>query len=301
MSSRPTSSEPRLVLIARNPTAGRGSSSTRIADLAKCLETCSFDVMVESDLTQITRIAREVKSAGNLKAIVCAGGDGTIRLIANHLGTEFDYAVFPLGTENLLAKHFRISGDVNSFCQMIQAGIRQRIDAGRANDQLFLIMVSCGFDAEVVDKLHRSRVGHIRHSSYFAPVIQTIFNYRFPQLQITVDGQQLAAARWAFVFNLPRYAMNLALAPMARGNDGLLDLKTFHRGNFLNGLLNFFSVLLRRDQKWKLSQHTTGQTIEITSESPVAYQIDGDLGGHLPVKIEILPAYLSLFTPAPLK
>jgi diacylglycerol kinase (ATP) len=206
-----------------------------------------------------------------------------------------------LGTENLLAKHFQISGDVKSFCQMIQAGIKQRIDAGRANDQLFLIMVSCGFDAEVVDKLHRTRVGHIRHSSYFSPVLKTICSYRFPKLQIAVDGQQLSAARWAFVFNLPRYAMNLPLAPMALGNDGLLDLKTFHRGNFLNGLLNYFSVLMRRDQKWKLSKHTTGKIVEITSESPVAYQIDGDLGGHLPVKIEILPAYLSLFTPAPLK
>ncbi len=301
MSSQSTNSEPRLVLIARNPTAGRGSSANRITDLATGLEKCGFEVVVESNLEQITQIAREVKTAGNLRTIVGAGGDGTIRLIASHLGSEFDYAVFPLGTENLLAKHFRISGDAESFCRMIQSDHRQRIDVGRANGQLFLIMVSCGFDAEVVDKLQRNRVGHIRHSSYLSPVLKTIWNYRFPSLQINVDGQEVAAAKWVFVFNLPKYAMNLQLAPTAKGNDGLLDLKTFHRGNFWNGLLNYFSVLLRRDQKWKFSQHTTGKEIKISSETPVAFQIDGDLGGHLPVKIEILPAYLSLFTPENVK
>jgi diacylglycerol kinase family enzyme len=38
--------------------------------------------------------------------------------------------------------------------------------------------------------------------------------------------------------------------------------------------------------------------LRITSEEQVPYQLDGDLGGFLPVEIEILPMRMTLLVPS---
>ena len=74
MSNLPPRYDPRLVLIARNPTAGRGPSADRVTSLARALEARGFEVVVESNLEQISEIAKRVREQHNLRAVVCAGG-----------------------------------------------------------------------------------------------------------------------------------------------------------------------------------------------------------------------------------
>jgi diacylglycerol kinase (ATP) len=290
-------SELNLVILAANPRAGTGTKKHLLAELADGLAQHGFTVETTSDLETLNSLVKSGTSSRSLRGVVACGGDGTVRLLADRLGASIPLTVFPMGTENLLAKHLEISTDIQKFCQMMVANRRIRFDAGRANGQLFLVMVSAGFDADVVRRLHSERRGPIRHTSYFGPLWYAIFGYRFPQMTLLVDDVEIEPARWAFIFNLPRYAMNLPLAPTARGDDGWLDLKAFPKGNFWHGLTIFFSVLLRRDERWAHSRHVLGKVFELTSRESVPYQIDGDVGGELPLRVEILPAYLELIAP----
>ncbi len=130
-------------------------------------------------------------------------------------------SVFPLGTANLLAKYLGIQADIPSYCQTLLAGHTVQLDAGRANDRIFLLMAGCGFDGEVVEQLHRVRVGHISMWNYLKPILAAIRSYEYPELRIechdvpTAHDPRLVrlAARWAFVVNLPRYAAGLQFAP----------------------------------------------------------------------------------------
>ncbi len=282
----------RAVLIAVNPQAGAEKTEFAAIRLEQILSGGGFQVEIESD---IDKIRDAVESRDDLRAVVAAGGDGTIGLLANHLPAATTFAILPQGTENLLAKHLQIPSDPESVAELIMRGEVAALDAGRANGKLFLVMASCGFDADVVRRVHRERKGNIRHWAYAKPIINSIRNYRYPTVSIYCQGEDKPIrAKWAFVFNVPRYAMGLPIAEDADSTDGLLDLCAFRGGNLINGLVYLAGVLIRRHRRWRDTQMARSKLIRIESDDEVPYQLDGDPGGYLPLELEAVPRRLNM-------
>lgn len=293
-----------VVIISRNPNSGAFDTRAKVQALDEALAKHGFIVR---QLTDIDQVVAEVEAYsisghqdvdGRLVAVVAAGGDGTVSLLANRLPASTPIAIMPLGTENLLAKHLTIKSDPQLVAKMIVEERSISIDAGRANGKLFLVMASCGFDADVVERLHSNRKGHIRHWSYTLPIIRSIWNYRYPEIRVLVDGQPTdQPIRWGFVFNVPRYAMNLPIKADADAHDGRLDLVTFSGGGLIRGLYYMFTVLIRRHLTWATGRTETFTRLRLESDQPVPFQLDGDPGGHLPLEIEVLPQFLRLIVP----
>jgi diacylglycerol kinase (ATP) len=140
--------------------------------------------------------------------------------------------------------------------------------------------------------------GHIRHWSYFPPFFRALRHYRFPLLRIVTDlRDRPLEVRWAWIFNVPRYAIGLRFVPDADDQDGRLDLATFRDGGVLKGLVYFCGVVTGRHRRWSDWQVERARRIEITSASEVPYQLDGDPGGSLPLTIEVLPGRLTIIAP----
>jgi diacylglycerol kinase family enzyme len=165
-------------------------------------------------------------------------------------------------------------------------------------------MLSAGFDAAVVRRVEQQRSGHIRKLSYAKPIFETIRSYEYPELRIYSDVSEPSAgtepqirAKWSFVVNLPCYAMGLGIAPDANGTDGVLDVCTFRGGSLWKGLKYLAGVIMGRHENWDDCVTLRAQSIRIESDAHVPYQIDGDMGGYLPVDIEILPQRLTLLVP----
>ena len=247
-------------------------------------------------LTDVRQVKKEVcrlLKRESLRAVVAAGGDGTVSLLANELPLETPLAILPLGTENLLAKFLELKADPVFIAGLIDSGQTVRLDAGRANGKLFLVMASCGFDADVVKRLHSNRKGHIRHWSYAKPIIDAISQYRYPTIRILVDEVPIRlAGKWAFVFNVPRYAMNLPIVEDANALDGRLDLCVFRGGNLIRGLYYLVAILMRQHRGWRETRFQRFKRVRIESDEPVPYQLDGDPGGELPVEIVVQPKFL---------
>jgi diacylglycerol kinase family enzyme len=178
------------------------------------------------------------------------------------------------------------------------------LDAGQANGQLFLLMLGCGFDAEVVRRIHADRTGNITHFSYFKPILDSIRHYSYPELRITAleappdSPPKEVRAAWAFVANLPRYAAGLAIVPDADGTDGCLDVCTFKEGSFLSGLMYLAGVVTGQHRSWSDCVTLRARQLRIEADVPVPYQVDGDPGGYLPVEIQVVPQRLTLLVPA---
>ena len=99
------------------------------------------------------------------------------------------------------------------------------------------------------------------------------------------------------VFNLPCYAAGLAIAPGASGHDGELDVIAFHRGSILVGLRYLAGIWLGRHLKFADITRRRGKVIEISSQSRVPFQLDGDYAGRLPLRIATLPGQVHLLVP----
>jgi len=305
-------SEARRVLVVVNPTAGAGARGGRVESLRERLEQQGLVVEIVGDLGALTQAV----AAGNgpaIRAVVAAGGDGTVAAVVNATLADTPVTVLPLGTENLLAKYLEYPLLLADLSHAILHGATVALDVGRANDRLFLLMASCGFDAQVVRRLHADRRGHIRHATYVKPILESIRRYQYPEIRISCDpdraagsGDEAAAAqrtraggstlsaRWVFVVNIPKYAGGLRFVPGARADDGQLDLCLFQRGSLLHGLRYLAGIVQGRHSQWPDCRCQGIQSIRVESEQEVPYQLDGDPGGLLPVDIAVVPGRVRL-------
>ena len=302
------SPDARHVLLAVNPHAGSHSRQELVEQFRQALVSEKLAGEVITDINQLALRANELMQGGQLRAVVAAGGDGTFRLVADRTPPGTPLAILPLGTENLLARYLSLGSDPARLAQLIAEGDTVKLDAGRAGGQLFSLMAGCGFDAEVVRRLHQSRSGHIHHLSYAKPILDSIRTYDYPELRVeyapTDEGAADAAstvqitARWVFVVNLPRYAGGLRFAPQASGGDGLLDVCTFREGSLWHGLRYLSGVVLGQHEAMEDFVHVQTRRLRIEASGAASYQLDGDPGGELPVEISVEPGRLTLLVAA---
>jgi diacylglycerol kinase family enzyme len=78
----------------------------------------------------------------------------------------------------------------------------------------------------------------------------------------------------------------------------VFDVCTFRRGSLFHGLRYTAAVQFggwhRRMSDCVMRQ---ARRLRITSDAPVAYQLDGDPGGVLPVDVQVLPQRVTLVVP----
>jgi diacylglycerol kinase (ATP) len=295
----------RTVLISVNPRAGQKYQGALIDQLCTELAGRDFPCETFTDISVLEQRVVELHSQEQLRAVVAAGGDGTIALLANRTPPGAPLAVLPLGTENLLAKYFGLTADAPALARTIEDGVTWQLDMGDAGGRLFSLMAGCGFDAEVVRLLHSERKGNIHHLSYVKPIVEAIRTYEYPELRVqyapvdSSDGvlSEQLTARWVFVVNVPRYAGGLNLAPRARGDDGVLDLCTFREGSLWNGLVYLGGVMLGQQESMQDFSHIRTRRLRIEAATAVPYQLDGDPGGQLPVEICVRPGRLTVLVP----
>ena len=201
-----------------NPAAGASRRRAGVRGMIARLRAAGIDVesRTTADAADARRIAAEVageaRSDGLARSnwlaryIIAVGGDGTIREVADGLaGSTVPMIVWPTGTENLLARSFGFRADPELTLACITAGRTMAMDIGIANGQSFLTVAGVGFDAEVVNRLARLRMGHITHLTYAGPLWRTFWEHRFPFHRVFSQDKLLWAGRgMVFVGNLPR-------------------------------------------------------------------------------------------------
>ena len=304
----------RTVLISVNPKAGARARHDRVLGIEQALAAGGYDVRTTTALDELGAWAAAAWGEGRLRAVVSVGGDGTASLVRSRVPLEVPLLALPLGTENLLARYVRQSSEPAAVCRTLDEGVTIELDLGRAGDRYFLLMFSAGFDAEVIRRLHKNRRGNITRLSYYWPTLGTIHGYGYPTMQLYCrdaasdrgariedgaeqsDGAPLEC-RWLFGFNLPLYALGIPVAPDAVGTDGLLDMVAFKRGGMPSVARYLWHVL--RGSHGRLDDAALMRCrrfrLESSGAANVAYQLDGDFAGTLPVEIDVLPGQLRLF------
>lgn len=286
-----------IVAIQRNPRSGSGIRAAQLSKLMDALEELGIKPVLFTDREQLAQQLQQETFCQKLKCIVAAGGDGTVDDVINrHPG--FPLAILPMGNENLLARQFGIPQDGNRVARIIAHGQTRTIDLGQAGSRRFAVMASCGFDAEIIEQVHRKRTGHITKLNYIGPIVKRLWLNRRESLRIfTNDNSSPRICEMAVVANLPRYALNLSLCPNAIENNGLFEVCLFKSASRWNMSLNFLRGLLTSKIESPLVERFQTDSLRIESDAPVAIQADGDPLGETPMDFKILPRALELIVP----
>ena len=293
--------------VAANAASGRGQGRRRVDRLASHLERQGLGVRVAWTPEDRAAMVRDAEADPECRCLVAAGGDGTVAALINEC-PQRPITVLPAGTENLFAGHFGVRPSPEAVAATIASGRVLPMDLGVCGGRRFALMAGIGFDADVVTRHHAARVGKVgtmrptHRAAYVEPVLRASFGYTFPALRIRVDGDEELVGTTAFIFNLPRYALGLPIAPTAQADDGLLDLVVFRDAGPLRALrylwMVFRGIHLRRDGV----AHRRASRIEVEAAQAVPVQLDGDPGGEVAPggsawSAEVLPNALRVMVP----
>lgn len=287
--------ERKRVAILANPKAGTGPAQDRVERLAAALRSRGFEPLLCWQREMLSNVIQEHQAA--LRCVVAAGGDGTLGEVLNR-APGVPVALLPLGNENLMAQQFAVERSTRKLAEIIVRGQVRRLDLARCNGRLFSLMAGAGFDADVVQRVHRQRRGHINRLHYLLAIVESLESYSFPAIDVEIiDSGELLRGAHVFVFNQPRYGMGLPIAPQARADDGLLDLVVFERARVRNLIRYLAALLLRRHETIRDMHYRLVRRVCLRSNQSVPLQIDGDPAGRLPASIEIAPQALELMVP----
>jgi lipid kinase, YegS/Rv2252/BmrU family len=267
----------RKILIIINRKAGTDREKRLEDVIAEVLPPSAFFVQIThlAYLGHGKDLAREAVQQG-VDTVVAVGGDGSINEIAQGLtGTNTALAVIPLGSGNGLARALKIPLDVRKALQLIVDNNRAAIDAGYADEYLFLSNAGVGFDALVADKFRNTTKRGLW--GYAKLVIKSFREYKGNNYSIDIDGRKLERPAFLLsVANGNQMGYEFKLAPGASLFDGLLDIVIVRPVSFLGLLPLSIYSLLGTVHKTSYMQHFTGKDVTIRSPQLNYLQVDGD-------------------------
>ncbi len=220
----------RRVLMIVNPVAGRTNPTRLVRRVERRLteSDVGVEVLETVGVGDATRIAADV--ADRTETVVVFGGDGTCREVARGLnGKRIPLVPVPTGTESIFARELGMKARAKRVVRAVISGQRRMCDVGWVNgEHMFLVVAGVGFDAEVLARVVRRRVGHQSNLDYIGPLLRTFFAYRFPVIRV-FDGslKKFDGRGIVLVGNMARYALGLRVVRDAKWDDGLLDVVVF--------------------------------------------------------------------------
>lgn len=278
-------------LVVANPWAGRGKGTARAEALAAGLERLAD--RVDLHLTTARRCGhdRVAASPPETDLVVSVGGDGTLSEVLEGLGQrDVVVAQAPMGTANVLAKELRLPTKPEPILDMLGRGRTTWLDTARVADRLCFLCTGVGFDGMAVAEVEARRNGPIAKLNYVTAGLRVLGRYRAPQLSIDVDGESIDGTfGWVLVSNLREYGAVFQLSPESRRDDGKLEVYAVRTAGRL-GLAGLGLAGLLRRLPGRRAEFWQAERVRVRSAEPVAYQVDGDLGGRsLDLEIAISP------------
>lgn len=295
-------SRPRVLLIA-NRRAGRCGARWKQGKVAPIDRITSqltslgvdCDVHLTTGPDDALRAARR-GAHEEYAAVVAAGGDGTLRTVADGLvGTGMPMGLLPMGTENVLARSVGVPLDLEGACRhLVRCPVRS-MDMGQIGDKHFLCFAGIGFDAQVVEVVDMQMKEALGSMAYVAAALGAAWKHRdlVPRVRLTVDGRQVEHEFWMLLIgNIPMYGGQLRLTPRACPRDGLLDVCVFQRTDMPGSVRQWMAAAMGAHAELPDVAYYLGREIVVETETPISYQVDGDSGGLTPCTVQVVPAGL---------
>jgi diacylglycerol kinase family enzyme len=297
--------------LVANAYSGVGRGRRRLRALLDALHSRNLATRVAWTPEERHVLVQHAREEAGCVGIVAVGGDGTVSALINET-MQVPLAVLATGTENLIARHFGYGNRVSTVADAVTTRRERRTDLGRANGRLFALMAGFGFDADVVTRHHRARVGDegsmrsTHRGAYVEPILSASFGYRFPRLTVRIEDEgreETLTGTTVFLFNLPRYALGLPFAPEARDDDGLLDLVVFDKPGPFHALRYLWLVFRGLHLRRRGVTHRHVRRVTVSAAEPVPVQLDGDPAGVMAPGeenswiVEVVPRALEVLVP----
>ncbi len=287
-----------------NPAAGRHQLGHRVPALLEALGASGFAVeaLPTAGPGDASRIARERAAAGD-EVVFAFGGDGTIReAAAGLLDSTTALGILPGGTTNVLARALRLPLDPLAVARAAGSYRSVSFDVGLCatpeGNHPFLMMVSCGLDAWLLENLNPRWKRRLGRLGIGLQGLAAWWRYAYPEIEVEAAGQRDTASLVA-VCNIDLYGGGFQIAPAARHDDGRLELVLFNgKGRAATLAFALALTLGLHVRRHDVRIVPAEGEIRITLPPGTCAQIDGDaFGGYRELTLSISPEKLRVLAP----
>lgn len=305
------------ILILVNPTARSGKAAKVAAQMANTLnriktntpreiQDYSFYYTVQpNDACRITQ-----EKGAQYNTIVVIGGDGTVNETVNGLMTlprsvRPKLGLIPCGNGDDFARSIHIPRSPEKALQQFESGILtpKHSDVGRANNHWFIETLSFGLDAAIAlgTQELRKRTKRTGTSLYLQCGIDQLKNHRTEHRLTASFNDEEPEEILCYLLAIQNglyYGGGFMVCPQAKINDGLFDIcyatptmsfssaahlfMKAHNGNHINNP----HIHFRQAKK-----------IQLTLQTPLPSQIDGERFEANTVLVEVFPSELEVLMP----
>ena len=237
--------------------------------------------------------------------VVAAGGDGTVRIVADSLAhSGIPMGLIPAGTGNLLARNLDLPLTEVDAIEVALDGHTRAIDLVKITvddrpPEHFAVMAGIGVDAMIMDETDDTLKDKVGSAAYFVAAGKALG--RLPvRMTVQLDHHRPVRrhAMLCVIGNVGTLRGNLTLIPGARPDDGLLDLYIASPHRFRHWIKLALRLLTRRAKKDDQVDQHTGKHVRIKIHGKDNYQLDGDVVGEsTTLTAEIQPGALNIRTP----
>jgi YegS/Rv2252/BmrU family lipid kinase len=258
------------------------------------------------------RLAREALLAG-AGWLAAAGGDGTIHEVVNgyfdagcNIRPKSSLSFLPCGMGNDWIRTLELPADIFDAIELLTRAKVHHADvgcarflgfSGKTEEKIFINIAEAGMGANVVESMDHG-VRLLRTPlSYMLHAITATFSYSPRRLQLMLDGRTAIATEpllSLIAANGRFFGAGMDCAPMARPDDGLLEVITVGDFRKAEVVLNFPSFMKGTYFDMAKVKHYSVKSIDLSSAEKVLLELDGELAGTLPASISILPKALQL-------
>jgi YegS/Rv2252/BmrU family lipid kinase len=276
-----------------NPSSGNAKNADFWVDM---LRDAGIEVKVD-----------EPDADGNLRGLaetdwlIVAGGDGTLRLHAAACSKAgCTLGVLPSGTGNDFARGLGIPLDPREAARTIGDGIRQAVDVGQIDGEVFLNAAHVGFAAAVTRDVAAARKNWWGRFAYLRTVFERLRDLR--GFKATIHGESEShQGRWLQV--------TVANGSSFGGGQQAFDASPF------DGQLDVFAIRPRPVAQlmffWLLAKlhksapsspavlQLRGSRFDIIGDPRMRVIADGEPLGRLPARFTVHQGALQVVTPSP--
>jgi len=286
-----------------NPASGRGRGAKKRRFLDERIYSIGDVELASTNGPGHARLLAERALREGASWVIAAGGDGTVSEVASALvNTEATLGILPLGTGNDLARTLGVGPSMKKAFAAFYSGEDMLMDVGRwkadGRTGTFVNVAGMGFDAAVAERINKGFNSLRGTSAYLAAVVATLRTFRPQPIRLTVDDAVIEEdVMLIAVANAQTYGGGMKIAPMARVNDGVLDVilvRSLSKAAFLTA---FPRVFKGSHLGHPAVDHYRARKIVLEPAQPSPFLIDGELVAVNKVEIDVEPKALRVRVP----
>lgn len=253
------------------------------------------------------QVAEALKQGADV--VVAAGGDGTVRAVAEGLrGSDAALALLPSGTGNLLARNLHLTLDhIPTSIETAFLGQDRQIDLGIARierengereEHAFLVMAGIGLDAQMVVNTNSELKKKVGWLAYVDAIVRSLRDRDKLRVRYELDDGSVRSlnVHTLLVGNCGSLPGNILLLPEAAVDDGLFDIVALRPEGLFgwvqiwvkiiweNGVLRRSQVgrkLISMTKEVRTLRYLKSSSFTARLERPDEFELDGDVFGEV--------------------